>query len=271
MDQPAGGDPQSNRNFPQIFCRPAVWGRPPSSHRAPGNPQFTGQLRLSQAGKSAGCLKGGRQISHFYSPYYLHRLEYVRNYISKPLNKTKHVKKNNSEIKLRPGLPGSAGPVNEQPRGRQWAHGSLLENLQPRDSHFGGGGASVGAVLHAGCHRDDAAGNHHYQSQWRRRPGGAGGGGQSAAGDFNVNPSSVDQPMGRFSYYSINGCTTNFPNSEGGNRVTRMSGAKFLRPATGVAPKGHVDNYGRQCICHGGGLGNDWLGALSGIPAGHKY
>jgi len=170
--------------------------------------------------------------------------------------------KNNSEIKLRPGLPGSAGPVNEQPRvasGRTvhfWRIFSLGILTLAAVGHLSAQSSTLAAIgmtlLETTTTNLNGGGVQVAQVE----------GDSPAAGDFNVNPSAVDQPMGRFSYYSINGCTTNFPNSEGGESGHADEVAQsFYGLSTGVAPKvAHVDNYDASVFVTVGGLGTIGLG-----------
>lgn len=66
-----------------------------------------------------------------------------------------------------------------------------------------------------------------------------------ALGAFEVDPVIVGQPTNLFTWISMSGTATNFPNSAGSESVHANSvGAAFYQPGLGVAPGVyHVDNY----------------------------
>jgi len=170
--------------------------------------------------------------------------------------------KNNSEIQLRRGLPGSPGQANDQRPvfGDRTVHFLKIFSI---------GMLTVAAVGHLLA--QSATLNAIGMTLLETTTTNLNGGGIQVAqvegdspdvGDFNVNPSVVGQPMGRFSYYSINGCATNFPNSEGGESGHADEVAQiFYGLTTGVAPKvAHVDNYDASVFVTVGGLGTIGLG-----------
>jgi len=172
------------------------------------------------------------------------------------------MRKNNSEIKLPRSLPGSAGQTNDQ---QPDSGGHMVHFLKI----FAIGILTLVAMGHLSAQSStlDAIGMTLMETTTTNLNGGGirvaqVEGDNPSVGDFNVNPSMVGQPMSQFSYYSINGCTTNFPNSEGGESGHADEVAQsFYGQSTGVAPKvAHVDNYDASVFVTVGGLGTIGLG-----------